>query len=666
MAEEETKALSEEEHRLRDRLRAKREEERLRNLIKSKSHNKQSSAENGKGESEKEDVTKELSEPDIRKRKETQSDEKEPRHHQRRAGDSHPPVRRSSSPHNGRRSFPPGHRSHHHHHHHPRHLRDPLRPPPRQGDPYDYRGDRVAGPPSRPPRADDMDPFGRQRRLSPGRSHSYSRSRSRSRSRSSRSPEKGGGRRSRRSPSPSMSSYSRSGSSHSSSGSGSSCSSYSESSQSTSSASVEEDEFYSKDQRTVFVTQLVMRTTERDIRKFFKTHHMKTNEIILLRDRHTGKHKGSAYVELKRMQDVIAAVNLSGQPPDFQRFPILIKASEAERNHVNSTATSSYSGVVATLPGGQAVAAAAQPSIKLPPLTDAHGKPIQAQKVYVGNLEATLVTTQHLQALFSPFGTLTEINLQTGKGFAFLQFYDPKEAALAIQTMAGQMLAGRPMKTGWATNQVSANGIEIVTAHEFPPDAATRTQNAYAILAQLTSGAAVVQQAAAAAVAAATPVGSFSRVPTVAEARASLAAGHAMGGVYAVSQQQQQQHYLPVPSSTMPAAVVDPTKIGNAEHPTQHVLVHNMFDKDEEIEVSWENDIREEFEEECSKYGKIVTVTVISKEPGGKIYASFDHTDGAKTCASSLAGRWFDKRQLRVEFVVDAEVERVRKKYPPL
>ncbi len=81
-----------------------------------------------------------------------------------------------------------------------------------------------------------------------------------------------------------------------------------------------------------------------------------------------------------------------------------------------------------------------------------------------------------------------------------------------------------------------------------------------------------------------------------------------------------------------------------------------MFDKDQETEEGWEEEIRLDFEEECSKYGKITKVVVMSQEPGGKIYASFETIDGAKTCASTLAGRWFDKRQLRVEFVQEDAV----------
>jgi len=81
-----------------------------------------------------------------------------------------------------------------------------------------------------------------------------------------------------------------------------------------------------------------------------------------------------------------------------------------------------------------------------------------------------------------------------------------------------------------------------------------------------------------------------------------------------------------------------------------------MFNKDEETEEGWEEEIRLDFEEECTKYGKITSVTIMSKEPGGKIYATFETIDGAKTCASTLAGRWFDKRQLRVEYVKDEDL----------
>jgi RNA-binding protein 23/39 len=303
--------------------------------------------------------------------------------------------------------------------------------------------------------------------------------------------------------------------------------------------------------------------------------------------------------------------------------------------------------------------------IKLPPLKDANGQLIQSQKVYVGNLEVNVVTAQHLQLLFAPFGTLTEVQLQNGKGFAFLQYYDPKEAALAIQTMAGQVLAGRPMKTGWATNPVvSINGVAVVTSNEFPPDAALRVQNAYQILAQLTLTTVVAPVPATVPYLGVNTAVVTPSIPTVADARASLAATVANYNTSTLNPA------APIVAPTSAAinggiaAVVDPMKIGNLENPSRHVLVYNMFNKDEETDLGWEDDLREEFIEECGKYGTIVNVIVVSREAGGKIYTSFSDVTGAQTCARSLAGRWFDRRQLRVEYVTDEQVKGIEKEYP--
>lgn len=104
------------------------------------------------------------------------------------------------------------------------------------------------------------------------------------------------------------------------------------------------------------------------------------------------------------------------------------------------------------------------------------------------------------------------------------------------------------------------------------------------------------------------------------------------------------------PDSSEPIAD-DPKEVKGK--PSNVILVRNMFDKDEETEEGWEEDIRLDFEEESIKHGKIFSVKVMSKDVGGKIYASFETFEAAKACAENLAGRWFDKRQLRVEFVSD-------------
>jgi RNA-binding protein 39 len=528
-----------------------------------------------------------------------------------------------------------------------------------------------------------------------------------------------------------------------------------------------EDEF-SKDQRTIFVSQLVMRTTERDLKKYFKKKvGCKVNDVILLRDRRNARnHKGCAYVEVGRIEDVATAVAVSGQPPDFQRFPILVKASEAEKNYVNplagaSAATNNTSNNASAnlmtktdgLVGPMSSATAVTPTTNsyananatssdqekqgrhllsssstttgtgttsfLPPLRDENGRLIESQKLYVGGLDPN-VREEHLYALFSQFGTLQKVqlqyhpNTQISRGYAFLAFRDPKVSHLAIRTMTGKFVAGRPLKTGWANqNQQSpasiASGCTVVTSDQFPEDAADLTQKALSVLAQMTGGttAAAVQQltdtsmgasisanSGSNAVAIATMaeqeldkaiglVGSTATtkstsaqaIPTVAEARASMAAPGGAGsrpvlGGATVAEARASlaadmaarqlaaatsAAAVAVAAETRTAATAKSSFIGNTGNgPTPHLLVHNMYDKDEETEDQWEIEIKAEFLDECSKFGKIEHAKVMHMEPGGQIYATFADSKGAQTCAENLAGRWFDKRQLRVDYMPEA------------
>lgn len=187
----------------------------------------------------------------------------------------------------------------------------------------------------------------------------------------------------------------------------------------------------------MFVSQLVMRANEKDIRRFFrKKVGCKVNDVAMLRDKRTGRHKGSAYVELGRLEDVVKAIQMNNQAPDFQRFPILVKPSEAEKNYI---IPSSSSALTASMMG---IKQAAGPLV-------IGGKLVEAQKAYVGNLHPC-VTQEQLFTLFSTFGSLEKVMLQTevtgvSKGFAFLAYRDPKDANLAIQTLSGQMLMGKPL-----------------------------------------------------------------------------------------------------------------------------------------------------------------------------------------------------------------------------
>ena len=207
-------------------------------------------------------------------------------------------------------------------------------------------------------------------------------------------------------------------------------------------------------------------------------------------------------------------------------------------------------------------------------------------------------------------------------------------------------------KTGWANQQSSAAGVVEVKTDQFPDDANEKILRVNAMMNQLTGTSLTtmigqVDPMAQQALLAAGPAGALGIMPSshlasVADAALDMALGVAPIVIGSAT---------PASVSTITTPIVDAKIVGRLDSPTQNILVHNMFDKDEETEQGWEEDIRLDFEEECAQYGKIVRVVVMSDDPGGMIYASFDSVEAAMKCATSLAGRWFDKRQLRVEFV---------------
>jgi RNA-binding protein 39 len=232
-------------------------------------------------------------------------------------------------------------------------------------------------------------------------------------------------------------------------------------------------------------------------------------------------------------------------------------------------------------------------------------------------------------------------------------------------------------KTGWANQQSTTAGIQEVRSDQFPPDSNEKVEKVNQVLTQLTGSGLTtmlsqvdpVQQQV---LLAAGPAGALGILPSaqlasVADAALDLALGNVPssdallppvnGAAAAAAASTTESSPVNAPAAAAAASPVPPSNandakvVGRIEQPSNHILVHNMFDKDEETEQGWEEDIKLDFEEECAQYGKISSVVVMSKEVGGKMYASFEAVDGAMNCAKNLAGRWFDKRQLRVEFV---------------
>ena len=244
----------------------------------------------------------------------------------------------------------------------------------------------------------------------------------------------------------------------------------------------------------------------------------------------------------------------------------------------------------------------------------------------------------------------------------FLRIFSPKFVFSYLVTFR---------KTGWANQQSSAASIEEVRSDQFPSDSNEKIEKVNQVLTQLTgSGLTTMlshvdpaQQHLLTGAAGALGILPSAQLASVADAALDVALGNLpssgavspVPGTYAAAAPSTENP--PVVTAAEPSASAaapssndnDATIVGRMDRPSNHILIRNMFDKDEETDEGWEDDIRLDFEEECEQYGKISKVLVVADT--NLLYATFDDANGAINCAKNLAGRWFDKRQLRVEFV---------------
>ena len=207
-------------------------------------------------------------------------------------------------------------------------------------------------------------------------------------------------------------------------------------------------------------------------------------------------------------------------------------------------------------------------------------------------------------------------------------------------------------KTGWANQNSNAAGLKEVQSTEFPQESLARIEKTNVVFKQLngaglaqTSGILLIPGVASRVLAHQALSTDVTQISTIAEEAVNLALGLAPSAIPSTT---------PLPTSLPSVEEYNPKHV--LGELSRHILVHNMFDKDEETEDNWADDVKVEFDEEGSKHGKIQFVKVMSRERGGKIYASFEALEGAAACAENLAGRWFDKRQLKVEFVDDSRI----------
>ncbi|KAI5478962.1 RNA splicing factor Pad-1 [Pseudohyphozyma bogoriensis] len=321
-----------------------------------------------------------------------------------------------------------------------------------------------------------------------------------------------------------------------------------------------------REMRSVFVSQLSARVLDRELARFFEANAGKVRDARVIVDRISRRSKGVGYVEFVELESVQKALALSNTK--LLGIPIIVQYTEAEKNR--------------------------QARDGLPQT--------QATGLYVGSLNFAL-TESDVRQVFQPFGDVDVVDLQkdpvTGKskGYAFVQFKDPKDAMQALEKMNNFPLAGREIKVGLVSERPAAS----FQRHE-PIN--------------LDEGAG----------------GNLNNISRI-ELMQKLA------------RSEQPTIDLPKPSMFRP-------NIPQAT--TRNVLLKDAFNPEEETERDWDLELRDDVKSEVEeKYGKVGEIFVV-KESQGEIYIRFETVDAATVAVQGLNGRWFGGRQISASMLADS------------
>ncbi|KAL7089861.1 hypothetical protein ACP275_12G003500 [Erythranthe tilingii] len=366
-----------------------------------------------------------------------------------------------------------------------------------------------------------------------------------------------------------------------------------------------------RDQRTVFAYQMPLKATERDVFEFF-SQAGKVRDVKLIMDRNSRRSKGVGYIEFYDVMSVPMAIALSGHL--FLGQPVMVKPSEAEKNLVQSNTSAAGAGVAG--PYGA---------------TD--------RKLYVGNLHFNMTEFQ-LKQIFEAFGPVELVQLPTDpetghcKGFGFIQFAQLEHSKAALSLNGKLEIAGRTIKVSSVTDHVAAQDSGTKTA-DFDDDdgggLALNAQSRAMLMAKLDRSGIASSVVA--------PLG----VP-------------ALNG----SAPLQQSIMMPINPTVFPNAVLPPQVVAIAPEPigtpSECLLLKNMFDPATEVDPEFDLDIKNDVEEECSKYGRVKHIYV-DKNTAGYVYLRFESVEGAARAQQAMHKRWFARKLISAIFLQPYEYD---------
>ncbi|KAL3514980.1 hypothetical protein ACH5RR_021882 [Cinchona calisaya] len=387
-----------------------------------------------------------------------------------------------------------------------------------------------------------------------------------------------------------------------------------------------------RDQRTVFAYQISLKANERDIYEFF-SRAGKVRDVRLIMDRISRRSKGVGYVEFYDVMSVPMAIALSGQP--LLGHPVMVKPSEAEKNLLWSAASvgSGDTGITGPYSGG-------------------------ARRLYVGNLHSNIKEDQ-LRQVFEPFGSIELLQLPSdpdtghGKGYGFVQFSRLEDARAAL-SLDGQLdIAGLIMKVSAVTDQTGGQEVGA-NAGDFDDDEGgglSLNAQSRALLMQKLDRTRTTSSGSG------SPGSQVVNNPDT-----SVAAAPNLGAAPGISPFVIPFGQIPVPALagfsaaglSLPALTVP--SINTIGIPCECLLLKNMFDPKLESEPEFDQDIKDDVEDECSKFGKLKHIYV-DKKSAGFVYLRFENSQSAIAAQHALHGRWFAGKMITATYMVPLDYE---------
>ncbi|TYJ47599.1 hypothetical protein E1A91_A01G002000v1 [Gossypium mustelinum] len=384
-----------------------------------------------------------------------------------------------------------------------------------------------------------------------------------------------------------------------------------------------------RDQRTVFAYQISLKASERDVYEFF-SRAGKVRDVRLIMDRNSRRSKGVGYIEFYDVMSVPMAIALSGQPLIGQ--PVMVKPSEAEKNLVQSTTSASAGQTGPYAAGGR--------------------------KLYVGNLHFN-ITEDQLRQVFEPFGSVELVQLpldETGhsKGFGFVQFARLEDAKNALNLNGQLEIGGRVIKVSTVTDQgVSQDFGTNATAADLDDDdgggLSLNSSSRALLMAKLDRSGTASSIAGSVGMPANNSTGLTASTAPILGVAPSLPSLVPPTIPTSISTIPGLPGGLQLPTNGIPA-------IDTIGSPSECLLLKNMFDPTLETEPEFDLDIKEDVQEECSKFGKLKHIHV-DRDSAGFVYLRFEDAQGAINAQRNLHGRWFAGKMITATYMVPQTYE---------